>query len=354
MVPTTPTTRHRVSSDWLKVLALTLGLPVIIALMLYAFLAPSINSGPKELPVAVAGPTTELTPLEQALRSNSPDAFAFQRHDRAADVEAAITNREAIGGIVIQSSGHVTLYTAAGNGTPYVELMNTIATSLQAQGQSVETIELAPLTEDDPTGIGLAMLGLPLAFGGMASAALMIFLLRGKTLQTLVGLTATSIAAGIVVTTILRSGYGSFDADHVVASLAIAAGVAATSFFVAGLGAVIGIRAIGLGAILTIFIANPLSGLATGWWWLPQPFGEIGQHMPIGAAGQLLRSLAYFDGNGANGAWTTLIIWILAGTTLIVAAGFRKRQHPETPPAEHHDKPEGDTPTRSRQLTNSE
>lgn len=335
--------------DWLKVLALALGLPIIIALMLYAFLAPSINSGPKDLPLAVAGPAAELVTLEQALRSESPDAFVFEHYGDAAAVQEAIEGREAVGGIVVEGPGKTIFYTAAGNGAPYPELLGTMAAQMQAQGQTVETVELAPLTEDDPGGIGLAMLSLPLAFGGMASAALMIVLLRGKTLQTLAGLTATSILAGFLVATILQYGYGSFEANLLVSALVIAAGVAATSFFVTGLGALIGIRAIGIGAILTIFIANPLSGLATGWWWLPDPWGEIGRHMPIGAAGHLLRSYAFFDGNGADGAWATLIVWNLVGAALIVGAGLGKRGRLEASPPEHQGTSEGGSTASTRQ-----
>ncbi|WP_051297948.1 ABC transporter permease [Brevibacterium album] len=357
MKDTTPTDEKQTGRAWLTTIALTLGLPVVIALMLFAFLAPSINSGPKDLPLAVAGPAAEVVALEQALRSESPEGFAFERHLDAAGVREAVENREAIGGIVVEGPGDATYYTASGNGAPYAELLGTISAGMQAQGQSAKVVELAPLTEDDPGGTGLAMLGLPLAFGGMASAALVIVLLRGRTAQSLAGLTLISAVAGLVVAAILQYGYDSFDTDYLVASLVIAAGIAATSFFVAGLGAFIGIRAIGIGAILTIFIANPLSGLTTGWWWLPEPWGAIGQGMPIGAAGHLLRSEAYFDGEGAGGSWTTLAIWIFMGAALIVGAALRKRggnePAPEEPTLEDGDQDAGEETSTRRRLAHT-
>ena len=39
-----------------KTIALILGLPIILGLMLWAFLAPTFGSGPDGVPVAVAGP----------------------------------------------------------------------------------------------------------------------------------------------------------------------------------------------------------------------------------------------------------------------------------------------------------
>lgn len=314
--------------DWPKVLTLTAGLPIVIALMLLAFLAPSFGSGPKDLPLAVAGPEAAVTQLDQGIQARSPDAFALSTRDDAAAVETAVTDREVIGGIVVDPARRTTtVYTAAGNGTPYATLLNAMAKGLQGRGQTVETVELAPLTEDDPTGTGLATLGLPLAFGGMASAAVLILLLRGRPWHTLVGSLAISLVAGLVVAATLQYGYGVIDANYLISAVVIAAGIAATSLFVTGLGAFLGLRAVGVGAILTIFVSNPLSGLATGWWWLPKPWGAIGQYLPIGADGHLLRSIAYFDGNGAGRAWGVLIAWMAVGVILNIRGGLRRPKH---------------------------
>lgn len=323
--------RRRTPQDWRKVLVLTVGLPIVIALMLFSFLAPSFGSGARDLPLAVAGPEAAVTQLEQGIRARSPDAFEITTLDDAVAVETAVTDREAIGGIVVDpATGATTIYTAAGNGAPYAGLLNTMATGLRAQGRTVATVELAPLTADDPTGSGLAALGLPLAFGGLASAAILVLLLMGRPWHTVVGALTISLAAGFVVAAILQYGYGVIDANYVLAALAIATGVAATSLFVTGLGALIGPPAIGIGAVLTIFISNPLSGLASGWWWLPKPWGAVGQYLPIGADGHLLRSIAFFDGNGAGRAWAVLIAWIVVGTVLNIWGGLRTKKQSTT------------------------
>lgn len=85
----------------------------------------------------------------------------------------------------------------------------------------------------------------------------------------------------------------------------------------AGLAALTDTPGIGIGAVLTIFVGNPLSGLATGPWLLPHAAALIGQWMPIGATGFLVRSLAFFDG-GAGGAWRVLAIWIAAGFVMLM------------------------------------
>ena len=48
---------------------------------------------------------------------------------------------------------------------------------MQATGMPVETKDLAPTTKDDPQAQRLALLGLPLAFGGVISGMLATVLL---------------------------------------------------------------------------------------------------------------------------------------------------------------------------------
>ena len=59
-------------------------------------------------------------------------------------------------------------------------------------------------------------------------------------------------------------------------------GIAAISLTVLGLNSLLGLAGIGLGAVLMLFVANPLSGLATGAAWLPSPWGTLGQYLPLG------------------------------------------------------------------------
>jgi hypothetical protein len=45
--------------------------------------------------------------------------------------------------------------------------------------------------------------------------------------------------------------------------------------------------------------------------------GAIGQLLPTGATGGLLRGVAYFDGAGAGGHLVVLGAWALAGAALL-------------------------------------
>ena len=62
-----------------------------------------------------------------------------------------------------------------------------------------------------------------------------------------------------------------------------------------------------------VFIANPLSGMATGPPWLPTLWGPSDSCCRSAPAGTLVRSTAFFDGNGSRTALLVLIIWVLIG-----------------------------------------
>ena len=74
-----------------------------------------------------------------------------------------------------------------------------------------------------------------------------------------------------------------------------------------------------------ILIGNPFSGVASAPEMLPKPVGGIGQLMPPGAGGNLLRSTGFFDGAGAGGHVLVLAAWAVAGVALVVAVGLRRR-----------------------------
>lgn len=241
-----------------------------------------------------------------------------------AEVRDAVLQREAVGGLVISPQG-ASAFTAAGNGAPYVTMIDGLAGQLEAQGMSVEKQELAPTTAEDPQASGIALLGLPLAFGGIISAVIATFAFRGKKWAKLGVLVGIALLGALVATWMLHSVYGTLGGSFAAEWMAIAAGILATSVVTAGLAGLMGAAGIGIGAVLTIFLANPLSGLATGPWLLPAGWSTLGQWMPIGATGHLVRSLSFFDGQGFGHAWWSLGLWIVVGLVLLVCDRSRAR-----------------------------
>jgi hypothetical protein len=92
---------------------------------------------------------------------------------------------------------------------------------------------------------------------------------------------------------------------------------------VAGLQALIGRPGIAVVALLMVLIGNPFSGISSAPEMLPRPAGTIGQLMPPGAGGNLLRSTAFFDGAAAAGHALVLAAWALLGMGGLAIAARR-------------------------------
>lgn len=80
-----------------------------------------------------------------------------------------------------------------------------------------------------------------------------------------------------------------------------------------------------------MLLGNPLSGLATGPHWLPSGWATLGQLLPPGAAGSLLRTNAFFDGATAGFPALVLTGWIILGVALALIADRRGRRSPQAP-----------------------
>lgn len=102
--------------------------------------------------------------------------------------------------------------------------------------------------------------------------------------------------------------------------------VLAIASVVAGLYALLGAPGAIVGALTMVLIGNPFSGVGSAPELLPQPAGTIGQLMPPGAGGNLLRSTGIFDGAAAGGFIAVLVAWTVAGLALLLVAGAGTRR----------------------------
>jgi hypothetical protein len=140
----------------------------------------------------------------------------------------------------------------------------------------------------------------------------------------LVGLLVFAVLAGLVATAALH-WLGVLTGGYLAEAGAIGLLVLAVSAAVCGLGSLLGPAGIGLGALVVFFLGNPISGLASAPELLPKPWGTVGQFLPPGAGGTLLRSVAFFDGARAATPLGVLVGWAVVGLALAAfgRAGLR-------------------------------
>ncbi|MFI7634061.1 hypothetical protein [Nonomuraea sp. NPDC049400] len=315
-------------SPWPRVAGAVVLLTAIISVLLTAFAWPSVRSSVHDVPIAVAGPAAAVKRVTAVLGQRLPGGFEVSEVADTAAAERLIRDRKVYGAIDL-SSGTPQIITASAASAAVVQTLNGIAAGLsqaQAQGTSrvVAVRDLIALPADDPRGAGLAAGALPLAMGGLLAALLLTRLVRG-TARRVTGALAFAITGGLAVAAILQFWLGSLNGSYWANTGAIALTIAATSLSILGLQALLGHAGFGLGAIAIMLIGNPLSGTATAPEMLPGWSGTLGQLLPPGAGGQLLRSTAFFDGHGAAHSATVLATWLTLGVALCLAGSLRTR-----------------------------
>lgn len=315
-------------------LLVAVGIVVLQALLVPLFAGPAANAEPRDLPVVVAGPAPAADQFTAGLARERPGAFEVTRVADEAAADQALRDREAYAAFVLDPSG-VTLHTASAASPVVAQLLTGAATEIGG-GQPVSVRDVVPGSPDDPRGAGFAAGFLPLALTSMLAGIGLAVAVRGRWAR-LAGLVGYAALAGLVGAAVLQGWLGVLGGDYLTGAAAIGLFALATAGMVLGLGAALGGPGIGLGALLAFLVGNPLSAVAAAPELLPQPWGQVGQWLPPGAGGTLLRSVSWFDGAGSTQPVWTLAGWAALGIGLVLVGratlGRTTPARPEASPA---------------------
>jgi hypothetical protein len=291
--------------------------------VLTLFAWPSARLEPRDLPVGVAGPPAAAKPIEGRLAARE-GAFEVHRYPDEPAARRAIRDRDVYGAFVATRAGAKVL-TASAASTVVAQVLERAARQSRARTQDV--VSATPAS----TALGSSVL--PLVLAGILSGAAAAHLGSGSLGR--VGLVLVgSVFAGIVATAIVQSWLDVVKGDWLANAAALSLTVLAIASVVAGLYALLGAPGAIVGALIMVLIGNPFSGVGSAPELLPQPVGAIGQLMPPGAGGNLLRCTGFFDGAGAGAHVAVLVAWALAGLALLLVSGARgQRPATEVAPA---------------------
>ncbi|WP_298040350.1 hypothetical protein [uncultured Microbacterium sp.] len=305
---------------------LIIGLSAILIGLLSLFILPSLHSGARDVALGIVAEQQTTDTIEQTLTAEAPDAFDLASYGSADDLARAIEEREVSGGFVIDASGMQVLTASAGS-TAVSATISATGTAIAANlGVEAQVTDVVPLPDADPSGVGIGGLAFPLVFGGIVPAVAFRSLLPGRRAWILSGLLGFSAVGGLIVAGVLAFIFGSIATSAIVpVAGGVALGIAALALPLAGLFECFGGKGFTIAAMLMMFVGNPFAGISTGAQWLPAGVGLIGQLLPPGAAGTLVRSLAYFGGAGGGAAALTLSIWVIAGLALWFAGPAIRR-----------------------------
>lgn len=362
-VTTKPGSTDAPHTPWPKALITAVIATFVVSLVLLAFAWPTVTSSAQHLPVAVVGSPDQVNAMTEKLPDNLLDLHPAADRDLAVH---RIETREVYGAIILGEQPEILV---AGAASPVASQMLTQAgTSMQrqidqqviasmtegieklqqamAQGgrqnagaapsapgatppaagevPTVKITDVVPLADSDPRGSGLAIAGLPLAMGGMIGGALISLLVSG-TWRRMAAIAAYGVLGGLTLVLILQPWLDILQGSFWVNAGATGMGLVATAALIVGLNSVFGRVGIALGAIITVFIGNPLSGLTQPKEFILQPWGEIGQWLVPGLSGTILRDLSYFP--HADLTWQALALagWAVFGAILIMIGHYRNQ-----------------------------
>ena len=304
------------------VIAVVAALTAALTVVLIAFAWPAARSEPRDLPLGVAGPTA--AQLGVTLDRAAPGAFEIHQYaDRSAAV-AAIEDRDVYGAVVVGQEGPEIL-TASARGPVVAQVLTQLGDRLAAQQNARPKVtDVVALPAGDPRGTGLAAGALPLVIGGILAAVMLTRFVRPG-VRRIAGALTFAVTGGLALAAVLQFWFGSLGGDYLANSAVIAFSIAATSVAILGLEWLFGNAGLALGAATMVLLGNPLSGMTSAPEMLPTGWGTLGQLLPPGAAGTLLRSVAFFDGAGSAGPVLVLSGWLLGGSLLCAIAAGRDR-----------------------------
>lgn len=323
-------------TPWSRLLVVGIALAAVLATIVLAFLWPTITASVKDLPIAIAGLSAQVSQLEDSLDERSPGTFevaAVDDRDAAVDL---IETREAYGAIVLGQQPEVLVSSAA---SPIVaQLLGSLAPVLQAQLAaaaaaqgivppapiSVEVSDVVPLASTDARGTVLAASSFPLLLGGMLGGIAISVGVIGVW-RRVTALLVYALAGGFGLAGIMQGWFGALQGDYVVNAAAVSLALLAIGGVIVGFASVMGRPGIAVGPILFLLVANPIASAAQPLEFLAEPWGAIGQWFPPGAAATLLRELSYFPRADMLFPWLVLAVWAVAGILLSVLGHYRER-----------------------------
>ena len=342
-------------SSWLKVLLTSLQASLIVAVVILAFTWPTKTMEAKNLPVSIAGPEVTVSQFEQSLKDQGIETFDLKQASSREEAEQQIKQRETYGAIIFTEGAAPEVLTAPAANTAATQILNGVATQLNAQIQqkalaaktealtqavqaggeqgvqaaaqldqmkvqaeqasamAVKTTAVVPLSESDSSGTGLAIAAFPLVIGGILGGSFSVLRVNG-TWRRFATATLYAVIGGALTALILSTWFGFIPGDFATLWAAFGATYLATAFFIVGVGALSSpLIGLAVGAVITMFIGNPISGATMPSVFLSGAWGQIGQMLVPGASSTLLRSIAYFPEAATSGQWLVLGSWIAFG-----------------------------------------
>jgi len=289
---------------------------VVQAAMLFLMVYPSYKPTPHHVPLGFVGPPADAAALASRFRTE----LSVRTYPSEGAARHAIEQRTIYGAVIARQPLDELVVASAASPT----VAQLLHQALVPGTQKVEVSDVAPISSNDPHGAVIGLLVLPLISVSFA-AVLALSSLRLRRSAYLAALGAYALLGGIVVTSIVKFGFGALPGSFAALAGIVVLTLLAIALGTAGLHSALGKLGVPVAALLFLFIASPASGNGSAPELLPGFWRQVGQFLPLGASGSALRNTSYFDGNAVVRPLLVLSAYAVAGVLLVAGADLARR-----------------------------
>uniref|UniRef100_A0A5Q5BKN3 Integral membrane protein n=2 Tax=unclassified Mycobacterium TaxID=2642494 RepID=A0A5Q5BKN3_MYCSS len=315
--------RTRLAATAAAMAALALFVVAMIASYSGAFANPTL----RHLDVAVAAPPQVL----DAIRGQ--DALAVTEAPDASAARDLVYQRRADAGFAVGANRDLTIFVAGGGGRSVVSAAESVGRAIATEAGLTPLVEdVAPTSAADPSGTVEFYAVIFLSIGASVGATILSRLMGPVRTPRTLGLRTLSLAGysallAAGVTAYVDGGIGALTGHtwQLLGALwlyAMAVGGAIT-----GVAAALGTVASLALTLFLVIVGNAAAAGPVGRPLLSGFYRTFTHIVPQGSGVDLLRSLQYFDGNGATTAVVTLAVWAAAGAVLATLATVASRAY---------------------------
>ncbi len=309
-------------------------IPFLLVMMLVSVYTSAMHQPtPRDLPVAVVGTGQQAVGLAEKLNAAEGSPVEVRTVGSVSEARSLLMDREIGAAFKLPSApgGSAVLYTAQAAGMGQASMAQAIFNGIAArQNIPVDHREIAPLPPEDGMGVSAMMI-----VTGWILAGYMIITMITQGAPELFTLRRTPVYLGFWAA--LMSFTVWLIADPVIGAVSghawemLALGWAtifsvglAQSFIarlVGGLGSIVGV-------FVLMYLGVPASNLGMPVKAMPAFFEWLHGVLPTPAAGEALRAVLYFGGDGVSGHLLVLALWgavSVAGSVALDSARSRRR-----------------------------
>ncbi|MDK1327603.1 ABC transporter permease [Arthrobacter sp. zg-Y1143] len=301
---------------------------LMVSMLVGGYLAAMHSPTPHNVPIAVSGSAQQADRFAQALESANADAVDVRTVDSADDARQLVLDRE-VSSAVVLGDGTATLYTAGAAGASQSSTVTALlAPQVLASGLTLQTEDLAPLPANDLAGLGAMFMTTALMLAGYMPLSLALSnspeLMRFRRFVPLLAGWSALIAA--LVWTVVGPIMGIVE-GHTAAVL----GISWLAVFSVGsaqlfLTRILGPMAVLVGMLFLMVLGVPSSNMSMSVHTMPGLYPFLHSFLPAAATGESLRSVLYFDGNGAGRHLMVLVIGAVAALLLTLGIDAMRRR----------------------------